>query len=265
MDHIIVTTHGGGIFSLFHQALATIVNMYGAARADSIHSFQIRISQEHFLHNKTMFDSFFESDATSITNTNTIQIDRNRDGIVMFVKVTEDPALLSTLKTILYKNKINTSIEARVVEFCKQYQITNRTLTVHIRLTDMNTLHTDLYGTRTFDDYKKDIDTLLETYPEIDTLYVASDNRESIDKLVSLYSSRMPVISFHHEYRMPNETSDNYQFVLNDINRLPDVPVTVFTELLIGSKGGHFLGRISDVSNFIILYSDTFKSIQYVN
>jgi len=263
MDLIIVTTHGGGIFSLFHQALAAIVNRYGATRADSIHSFQIRISQEHFFHNKTMFDSFFESDSTPITNT--IQIDRNRDGIIHFVKVTEDPALLSTLKTILHKNKINTSIESRVAEFCKQYQITNRTLTVHIRLTDMNTLHTDLYGICTFDDYKKGIDTLLETHPEIDSLYVASDNRESIDKLMAHYSSRMSVISFHHEYRMPSETSDNYKFILNDINHLPDMPVTVFTELLIGSKGGHFLGRISDVSNFIILYSDTFKTIQYVN
>jgi hypothetical protein len=69
----------------------------------------------------------------------------------------------------------------------------------------------------------------------------------------------------NHIFRSQLETSDNYNFIKEIANKHLEYPQTIFSEMLIGSKCGYFIGRISSVTFFIILYSDTFKKIKYMN
>jgi hypothetical protein len=48
-------------------------------------------------------------------------------------------------------------------------------------------------------------------------------------------------------------------------NKKQDYAQTLLSEVLVASKGGYFIGRVSSVSFFIILYSDTIKYIKYLN
>jgi len=264
MDHVIVTINGGGIFSLYHQAIAIILQRY-EYYLDKIGSFEIIIESSHFLKNKKIFNDFFdyEYQKNIITSRNQVQLNIINDGCIHFIKV--DCHYFDLLKSIVKINKINHKITNDVNNFINKNNINENTLTVHIRLTDMNVTHANDYGVYSFDNYTDEIDKALEIYPEINSIYVASDNNESIQKLVSFYNEKIKVISFENPYRVEKEISDNFKYITTKLNDMPELPVKVFTEVLIGAKGGHFIGRISDVSNFIILYSDSIKTIKYLN
>jgi hypothetical protein len=262
MDNIIVTTNGGGIFSLYHQAIATILKQY-ENNINNISSFEIVIDSNHFLKNKKTFDDFFEYENDLVINKNQVKLNRDTDGFIHFTKV--DCVYFDKLKLIVCKNKINDKIINIVNNFVNMFNINENTLTVHIRLTDMNTKHSNQYGVYTFDDYKNEIDKVLKNNSNINNIYVASDNNESIYKLISIYNEKIKIINFENPYRVEKENSDNFNYIVEHLNNMPELPVKVFTEMLIGSKGGYFIGRISDVSNFIILYSDSIKTIKYLN
>ena len=77
----------------------------------------------------------------------------------------------------------------------------------------MNVIHPE-HGIKTFDDYKNEIDNFLNLYPEIDSIFVASDNNESIKKIVDLYNDitfndrKLKVIFYESKFRTPLENSD---------------------------------------------------------
>lgn len=262
MDHIIVTVKGGGIFSLYHQAIATILQSY-EYNINEINSFKIIINSEHFLKNKNIFDDFFQYENELIISKKKVELNQYINGYIKFIKV--DCSYLELLKAIVRKNKINDNISKIVNEFVEKFNVNENTLTVHIRLTDMNIKHSNEYGVYTFEHYINEINKTLKKYPDINQIYVASDNNESIDKLILMYNEKLKVIRFEHPYRVEKENSDNFNYIVNNLNDMPELPVKVFIEVLIGSKGGYFIGRVSDVSNFIILYSDSIKNIKYLN
>ena len=267
MNNIIVSTDGGGIFSLYHIALTKIYDKY-KYYTDDIGSFKIILDDNNYVFkNKYLFDSFFEYDEKLIESRNNVYINCDISPLKIIYKITDYTyGDIDVMKQIIKKNKINNSIDSFINNFVKETNISSNTLCVHIRLTDMNTTHANDYGVITFNDYKNEIDKHLILYPEINTIYVSSDNIESINKLFLLYNNdRIKVIAINHIFRVQLETSDNYNFIKKIANEHLEYPSIIFSEILIGSKCGYFIGRISSVTFFIILYSDTFKTIKYMN
>jgi hypothetical protein len=99
MTHINVISYGGGMGSLFHQALGSIIR--NVTDLDSIGSFSIEVGSNHFIKDKHMFNQFFEEPTPKPTR----ELATNCDGVTYFRKVTE-PTVFSRLKQVIHKNKI---------------------------------------------------------------------------------------------------------------------------------------------------------------
>ena len=258
MVNIIVTTRGGGLFSLFHQALEKLLNIH-LEKIYTFDNFKIRISNEHSIKNKELFDTFF--DYTNILREQDIVISDYPH--CSFLKAWESD-YYSQLRSVIHKNKIHPSIQTNVDQYKTNFKIDENTLAIHIRLTDMNIYHAHQYGYRAFDDFCTHIDKMLTKYQNINSIYVCSDNNESISELISKYSNyTIHYVSDTH--RVEKEDSNNYADFFQNFNSVENIETKLFTELLVASSCSYFICRISDFANFAILYSNTFKEIDCIN
>lgn len=259
MKILISDVFGGGIFSLFHQALETLLD---APEADRLTRFQIRIADRHFIMNKALFNDFFEENNepcdTVITQT---EIDRRT---TRFLKI-HHHAEMPRIKRLCRLNPLRASIVQEVDRYANQFGINANSLAVHVRMTDMNTIHANDFGIVTREHYYTIIDRMLQAYPNIDNLYITSDNTESIHALQKRYSERYRVTYVVDSYRRDKEDSENCDFQQCALNALPEFHLRAFTELLVASRCSYFIYRISDYSNFCLLYSDTIKVVMDVN
>lgn len=249
---IIVTTNGGGIFSLYHQALEKLLALYKSTNTYS--PFKIVISDSNYINNKNFFDCFFEQEHDKqLVPFYLPETSRH----VKFLKVVDSPDI-EILRNILKQNKISSTIVDYVNFYKNKFQIDRNTLVVHIRLTDMNINHKNDYGYYSIEDYYKKINEMTDKNPNINSIFICSDNSESIKKIESMYGETYKIIYLKDEetYRVENEESDNYKYFYDNINQLD--PTKILREILIASTGSYFIYRISDVSNFIILYSSSF-------
>jgi hypothetical protein len=226
-----------------------------------ITSYRILISDSHYIKNKEMFDDFFSG---SLINTEPHILLHTGSWKQLFLKSYETN-YESNIKEILRMNVIHPSILNAVNHFVDSFGIDDRTLSVHVRLTDMNTAHVDEYAYVSFDLYNTMINDILRENPTIQNLFVCSDNEESIQKLIKIYGDQYSIRSIPDGYRVPCETSDNMTFQMEGVNLYEDFHVKLFIEMLTAAKCRYFLGRISDVSNFIFAYSDTIEKVYSVN
>ena len=259
MSILISEVFGGGIFSLFHQALETLLD---APNVDKITRFKIKIADHHFIRHKSLFDDFFE-DMPEPCDT-TMQFLYQSQRRTRFTKI-HLHADMPRIKRICQLNPIHPSIVEKVKYYVTQFGINENSLAIHVRMTDMNTVHIRDYGAVTIEHYQKIIDTMLNSYTNIDNIYITSDNTESIHTLHARYSDRYRINYVTDSYRRENENSENCDFQMYAINVIPDFHIKAFVELLIASYCSYFIYRISDYSNFCILYSNTIKVIMDVN
>ena len=259
MSIVITDVFGGGIFSLFHQALETLLHH---PRADMLTRFKIRISDRHFIRNKKMFDDFFEDNPETYDMV-IEQIDVHHR-TTRYLKI-HHHAEMQRIKRICRLNPICPSIVSEVDRYASLFGINENSLAVHVRMTDMNTIHANDFGIVTHETYSMMIDHMLQSHPNIDNIYITSDNTESIHMLQARYSDRYRITYVTDSYRREKEDSENCNFQRYAINVLPEFHLRAFTELLIASRCSYFIYRISDYSNFCILYSDTIQVILDVN
>jgi hypothetical protein len=261
--HLIINTNGGGIFSLLNQAIRKILFTY-EGRYDVIESFKIRLVDYHFIQRKDFFDNLFDYSNCS-DNTHNITIP-NEDVPHRFSFLRAFTSeYYNSIKRILSKNTINKDILSVVSEYQRNFKIDENTLGIHVRLTDMNICHTDVYKYVSIEDYYIQINAFIKANPSINSFFIASDNDESIAKIIQKYGDKYTISYIKDTYRVPNEDSDNLNFILNNFNNIPDIEQKIFTEVLTMTKCGYFIHRISDVANFMILYSDTFKEVKCLN
>jgi len=218
------------------------------------------VSPEHHITNKEIFDNLFEYDTNSIEHV--VTLDESSSQIYFLNAWKSD--YYSLLRSLVRKNKISKSIKHTVDLYKTNFNIDENTLAVHIRLTDMNVKHINDYGYRDFNDFCAHIDKMIAKYPNINSIYVCSDNDESINKLIAKYTTyKIHYITDTH--RVEKEDSDNYASFLKDFNNIEHIEIKLFTELLLAAQCSYFICRVSDFANFAILYSDTFKEIDYLN
>jgi hypothetical protein len=243
---------GGGMFSLLHQFLEGVLE----TQEEPIESLRVGVHKHIWITNPAIFDNVFEHDER---NYKIIYKSETSHGYTKANCFSQ----YDTLKDITQKLKIQPSILNAVDAFCKHNAIGEDTLGIHLRLTDMNIHHASEYGVLTFESFYKKTLEFLQKYPHIKNIFIASDNEESIRKFQSLCTTHK-VISFPNSTRISLETDDNYEhqrIMLND----PNLYVQNMTEVLILSRCGYLIHRISDFANFAILKSTSFQEISCLN
>jgi len=142
-------------------------------------------------------------------------------------------------------------------------EITNNTLGVHIRLTDMNSLHGKNYGTRNFSDYEKIINKALSENTNITNIFVSSDNLESINKLKKKYNVIFNE-SISNRHTKEIDKNNEYNKFLRSNHILNTFWFDSFLDMISLSKCGVLVKGVSSLSNTSIIISDNLKKVYYV-
>jgi len=182
-----------------------------------------------------------------------------------FLNANKNKELLVLLKQIVHKNKIHPTIINKVNYYKELLNINDNTLGVHVRITDMNHIHGDIYNSFTIESYFIKIDQMLNQYTHINNIFIASDNIVSINKIKNYYKDNKNIrLSYIEDsIRNPEEHCQTSNFMINEMNKMNNYyHVNVMIEMLVLSKCSYLIHRISDFANFAIIYSDTFKEIQ---
>lgn len=137
----------------------------------------------------------------------------------------------------------------QVDSFCEEHEISLGTVGVHVRMSDMNAWHGTQFGYVYYTDYVNKMDYLLNNHP-INNFFIASDNQETLDKLIKRYGG---IIHYHknvyrteheHEYGLEEDLRKKCYEKLTGFYNF----YTPFLDLLTLSRCGYFIGR--KFSNF---------------
>ena len=193
------------------------------------------------------------------------------DKTLIFDKSVQEKGQIGiNLKNIKANNNFNTlkSIAQKIkfinMDIPNLNNITNKTLGIHIRLTDMNETHGNIYGIKTYDDYKNAIKKYLDEHI-IDNIFLASDNKESIVKLQSdfpnikiYYNSNTIII----DKEIRNNKEKTYECGQNPNDFKNEfLYKEVLYDVFCLSKCKSLIYRTSNVSNLAILLSNTLENI----
>jgi hypothetical protein len=252
----IVNVSGGGIFSLMHQFFEVVIGNINDI--DSISSLRIIIPNNPFIKDKFIFDNIFEISDD----------DNNKNIIKIFLPSPKNSFLYANLyerfedlKKINKKLKYNKLIIDEVEQYTKKNNIDNNTLGIHIRLTDMNSIHPE-YGIFSLETFINETINYLNNNKHISKLFIASDNNESIEEFIKIFPN-LTIYYYENKYRVNNIQDNNYH---NQINNLNDKNFIInnFIENIILSKCCGLIHRISDFANYAIINSETFKDIIFL-
>ena len=164
----------------------------------------------------------------------------------------EESPLLKKVKKVLGRIRIKKTITNKVNEL---HLITEKTLGVHVRGVDMNKTHPK-YGVFTLDDYINRIKLILNNY-DIDNVFVAADNHESLSILSSVFGN---ITSYPSAIRGKTKEENTWQVQFDNANN-EEFWKEAFIDMLLLSKCKHLLCRMSNLSNASIAYSNTLTNI----
>ena len=154
-------------------------------------------------------------------------------------------------KKIIFHYKIN--------EWLKMYSetyLTGNTLGIHIRTGDMSVIHPQ-YGKYLTEDYIKKANELIVS-EQINTIFVATDNFESLSKAMNQLNCR--VVFFPCALREKLDTFDNPN--LQEVNLFSErLWEECFMEALLLSRCNQLLCTTSNLTNAAILFSDSITKI----
>lgn len=180
-----------------------------------------------------------------------------------FKRIEESPSL-DRYKRTLQKIKIKNSIHNTVNNFCKENAIGSHTLGVHVRMTSMviHTRRPDEVDV-SWEKYYNAIDYELNT-GNYGNIFVASDNRESIDLLDRRYPNM--VKCFPDMLRFPNILITNYSDWHWDYDQFFMKPwwEESFIETMTLARCGGMVCRESNLSNMAVVFSNSIKRVTRV-
>jgi hypothetical protein len=163
-------------------------------------------------------------------------------------------------KRVLDKIRLKPELYFHSNRFCKENNITEETLGVHVRLTTMNMLHWDLYQQITIDDYIREIkiEFISGKYKNI---FVSADNDESISRIRAEFGDN--IIAHNNFIRYPTEKHKDF------FDSIPEYDwfyqkrywVETFNDCMVLARCGGLVCRESNFSNMAILLSKGYKKI----
>lgn len=239
--HADLITRGGGVFSKLMNALQNISRI----KPDKVY---LDISQDPRIKIKdNPFDYIFEQykkrAVRVLCRPAALDID-------LFHSRQLSP-LRQAASKLIFKDEI-----LSIVEGYKSKLKIHNTLGVHLRLTDMNTDHGEKYGFNTFEDYIEEI----EKIKNCDNIFVASDNKESIRKLVNIYGNKIKYVP--GMIRVSKERTGHKklkQFRANNLNS-KQAWEEAFIECLLLASCKYMIYRPSNVCNAAMVFSNTLKN-----
>lgn len=249
--------HYAGLISKLFVALGACILK---TDIQNINSFKIIIMDKRFP-NKHVFDYIY--DWTNVQYTKIVNFTENdwslSSKILNIRNVTENKEHFEKAHTLIKKNIIKSDIMERINKQIQDFNISDNTLGVHFRLTDMNKYHSNAYGYMSYEDFLTKIKEVLTIHPNIQNIFIASDNHDSIKKLKQ--DLKDVKINYIKEcIRENNETSEFYEFQLNNLTNEQFI-VDSFIDMYLLSKCGYFIHRISGFAACSIIYSDSIKEI----
>lgn len=161
---------------------------------------------------------------------------------------------INIIKKVVTKLKVKQSIIDKI-----DNRVNEKTLGIHIRLTDMNIMHGKNYGIVNFDNYLKKLEEIMKIN-NFENIFVASDNLESIKKLEKLY----PVIYYKdlkNRSKFENDGDLKYQSYLRQNAFQKQLWEESFLEMLTLAKCGTVLKRMSNLNNTAIMFSDSITKV----
>jgi hypothetical protein len=163
---------------------------------------------------------------------------------------------LPFFREMFKKLKIKDSVIDRVDK-----NINENTLGVHVRLTDMNSLHGRDYGVRNFHQYLNKVESVTKTNNP-NNIFVSSDNIISIQKL----SEKYDIIYNNEICNRHNSEVDNgdYNNFLRNNHLDEQFWVDSFVDMLSLAKCGEMVKGVSSLSNTSIVVSECLKKVYYV-
>jgi hypothetical protein len=160
-----------------------------------------------------------------------------------------------TLKKLANELPYKKEILGLVDKQAKKFNINENTIGIHIRLSDMNILHGNLYGYTSYEDYVEEINKEIE--PD-SSLFIASDNFESIKKLQRYYGKKVNYVP--GMIRGSTESENTYDLQLDNFIK-KDFWVEAFVDMLLLAKCTKLICRTSNLANMSIITSNTFQRI----
>jgi hypothetical protein len=158
---------------------------------------------------------------------------------------------------LVKKIKLNDKLIKVVDDLVKELNINKNTIGVHIRLCDMNVIHGKDHGVLNFDNFLSAINSEVSDNPNSD-IFIASDNNESLGKLNSIFGDKIKYVK--DMIRNELETSDGFALQLTHFKE-ESLWLEAFIEMLLLSKCGTLICRVSNLANASIIYSDTINKI----
>ena len=168
---------------------------------------------------------------------------------------------------IKYKNYMDKiRIKKRLIDQTenrwKEFDLTDKTLSVHVRLTTFTNKRVSAYGANdTVETYFPFIDAELAS-GNYDQIFLSSDNGESIKKLVARYGS---LVKYNKDFkvRYNSEIVNSPKLASLDWSNLFKKYTweEAFIDVLMLAKGRGFVCRAGNFTNAAILKSKTFENI----
>lgn len=229
---------GGGIFSKYMLCVQNLVGVNFDKVYLSTADIRTNSNIFDFILNQTLSENFINIKGHYIpgySNTNKIELSDN----------------YNTYKDIIAKFNFKDELLNKIKTYQEKLNITEKTIGVHIRLTDMNIHHANDYGYYNFDDY-------LKYFNNDDDFFVASDNKESIKKLVDIFGDKIKYVP--NIIRAENENEDTSTLQLTNFKNY-SFWEEAFIEMFLLSKCGSFICRASNLANATIIHSNSIKNI----
>lgn len=121
----------------------------------------------------------------------------------------------------------------------------------------MDVWHIHGYKKITYDDYVIAINMVLNKYKNITDIFIASDNHESINKIISDFSN-YNIHYFKTDLRLQFSNSDCYQFQLNNFKN-ENFYISSIIDILLLSKCKYIIHKVSSILLLAILLSNTLE------
>jgi hypothetical protein len=238
---------GGGVFShllILLNNIAVYIRDNVISKDDIIYVEGRRPTEQHPLFGPLPFNFFDRIFEQSIDNEYTT-LNNIVGHPVLLEDLNRDIILFREASKLL---KFNPNIVKIVEKFYEDNIRTPNILGVHIRMTDMNTIHPWL-GLVTVEDYCREIDMVLSKH-KIEKIYLATDNREDARKIAARYGSI--VVWRDSKYIMEN-SGDDHQIQVTEKKFYTDPQF--FDDCIIDSlilmKSKFLIGRISTLNYFV--------------
>ena len=252
--NIVVKTVGGGVFSKFMVAIQSI--LHEVADVDTITNIYIEVdmgrldkrTQPNLILNESGNPFDFVLDQHLVTPDKVI-LATPRVTYTDHENLMNNAEELRRLRVICGKINIKKTVLDRVVD-----GVDNKTLGVHIRLTDMSQYHPELHGGSTTKDYITKIGKII-TNQDIKKIFVASDNELSLKEIRDIYGDM--VLSNMVTNRTTSEDTPGYCTYQIQQMHTESFWVDTFIDMITLSKCGELVYKVSNLNNASMCFSST--------